>query len=74
MAPLERLIAAPVLFLARPGIRPVLAAQPVALSGVVVRRPAPIELIVFDGLRLVELLDDHGENDSVRFPSYDRLP
>jgi hypothetical protein len=66
-------VVAPLLFLVSPQIRPLLAPQPMAVSGVVVQRPAPIVLIIFDGFRLVELLDEHGDVDATRFPNFARL-
>jgi hypothetical protein len=66
-------VVAPLLFLSKPTIRPLLANEPLALSGVIVKEPAPIAVVVFDGLKLVELLDQRGEIDAARFPSFARL-
>ena len=67
-------IAFPVLFLvASPASSLVLGATRIGYSGAVIGSPAPVVFVVFDGLKLVELMAADGRIDAVRFPGFARL-
>lgn len=63
----------PAVFLAAPGIRPMIwrSAEQALASGV--EASAPVVLLVFDELPLVSVLDARGEIDSGRFPALVKL-
>ena len=69
-------VVAPALFLAQPGIRPLLAGGeggPAPLRTVAPDRPQPVVVVVFDQLPLISLLDRDGGVDRALYPSFAAL-
>ena len=69
-------VVAPALFLAQPGIRPLLSgdeAGPAPLRTVAPDRPRPVVVVVFDQLPLISLLDRDGGVDRALYPSFAAL-